>query len=78
MLCFKHSQRFNALGQARWNGIIYGEGAIGLPLAPRRTWHGRFGSALFQIIYYHNDYSAWSWPTLPEWHLILVPPDLLS
>ena len=69
MLFFKHPQRFNALGQARWNGVIYGEGATSLPLAPRPIWHGRFGTALFQVVYPHNRYSAWAWPALLEWHL---------
>jgi GT2 family glycosyltransferase len=69
MLYFKHPQRFNAMGQARWNGVIYGEGAAGLPLAPRPIWHGRFGTALFQVVYPHNRYSAWAWPAILEWHL---------
>jgi O-antigen biosynthesis protein len=70
MVYFKHPARFNAAGQARWNGVIYGDGAVGLPLAPQKTWHGRFGSGLFQVIYRHNQYSLWSWPTLLEWHIV--------
>ncbi len=70
MLSFKHPLRFNAIGQARWHGVIYGEGAIGLPLAPHRTWHGRFGTGLFQVVYAHNQYSLWAWPTMLEWHAV--------
>jgi glycosyltransferase involved in cell wall biosynthesis len=70
MLQFKHPDRFNALGCSRWNGIIYGEGAIGLPVSDPRVYHGRFGTGLFQIIYRHNRYSPWAYFTLLEWHAI--------
>lgn len=70
MVYFKHPARFNAMGQARWNGVIYGEGAVGLPLCPQKTFHGRFGTGLFQIIYRHNQYSVWNWFMLLEWHAI--------
>jgi glycosyltransferase involved in cell wall biosynthesis len=70
MLHFKHPERFNALGSSRWHGIIYGEGAIGLPISNPRVYHGRFGTGLFQIIYRQNRYSAWAYFTLLEWHAI--------
>jgi glycosyltransferase involved in cell wall biosynthesis len=70
MLQFKHPERFNALGCSRWHGIIYGEGAIGLPISSPRVYHGRFGTGLFQIIYRHNRYSAWAYFTLLEWHAV--------
>jgi glycosyltransferase involved in cell wall biosynthesis len=70
MLQFKHPERFNALGCSRWHGIIYGEGAIGLPVANPRVYHGRFGTGLFQIIYRHNRYSPWAYFTLLEWHVV--------
>lgn len=69
MLSFKHPQRFNTAGQARWAGIIYGDGAVGLPLSGNRVWHGRFGTALFQAIYPADRYSLWFVPTLLEWHM---------
>ena len=45
MLQFKHPQRFTAIGAARWRGVIYGDGAVGLPVAdaarlPRPVRHG--------------------------------------
>jgi glycosyltransferase involved in cell wall biosynthesis len=70
MLFFKHPLRFNAQGAARWNGVIYGEGAVGLPLARRPVWHGRFGTGLFQVVYSHNDYCAWAWPLRFGWHVL--------
>ena len=54
MVHFKHPQRFAALGRSRWKGIIYGDGAVGLPLLPDVVYHGRFGTGLFQTIYRHN------------------------
>jgi GT2 family glycosyltransferase len=70
MLHFKHPQRFNLLGCSRWQGIIYGEGAVGLPTLPPAIYHGRLGAAPFQTIYRQNRYSVWAYFTLLEWHAI--------
>jgi O-antigen biosynthesis protein len=72
MLQFKHPHRFNALGCSRWHGVIYGEGAVGLPVQEPLVYHGRFGSGLFQIIYRRNDYTPWAYVTLLEWHAVAV------
>lgn len=72
MVHLKHPHRFSALGRSRWNGTIYGEGAVGLPLLPPVIYHGRFGTALFQTIYRGNDYSIWAWVTSLEWHAAAV------
>ncbi|HEY8668644.1 MAG TPA: glycosyltransferase [Tepidisphaeraceae bacterium] len=68
MLAFKHPQRFNTLGCSLWRGVIYGEGAVGLPLIDPVIYHGRHGSALFQTKHRGNQYSAWAYFTLLEWH----------
>src|SRR5688500_3027695 len=68
MLQFKHPHRFSALGASRWSGIIYGDGAAGLPAACPTVYHGQFGTGPFQIIYRDNHYSAWSYFLLLEWH----------
>jgi GT2 family glycosyltransferase len=70
MLSFKHSDRFNWRGCSCWNGVIYGEGTVGLLTLPPRIYHGRFGSALFQMVYRHNEYSYLSYFTLLEWHAL--------
>jgi glycosyltransferase involved in cell wall biosynthesis len=70
MLLYKHPARFNRLGCSRWFGIIYGEGAVGLPTLAPQIFHGRYGSALFQRVYRHNQYTAWAYCTLLEWHVI--------
>jgi GT2 family glycosyltransferase len=66
---YKHPQRFGTFGSSRWNGVIYGDGAVGLPLLPDRIYHGQFGDGLFQTIYRHNQYGPW-WVIMSlEWHL---------
>lgn len=69
MVHFKHPQRCGAFGRSSWRGIIYGDGAVGLPLLPQRIYHGQFGSGLFQTIYRHNDWGVWSVLLSLEWHL---------
>ncbi len=69
MVHFKHPQRCGAFGRSSWQGIIYGDGAVGLPLMPQRIYHGQFGSGLFQTIYRHNDWGCWSVLLSLEWHL---------
>jgi O-antigen biosynthesis protein len=72
MLQSKHPERFNRLGYSQWLGVIYGEGAVGLPVAEPSVYHGRFGSGLFQIIYRRNDYNLWAYFTLFEWHVLAL------
>jgi GT2 family glycosyltransferase len=72
MVQFKHPHRFGVLGRSSWQGIIYGDGAIGLPLTPARIYHGRFGSGLFQTIYRHNQINAWACTLSLEWHLAAI------
>lgn len=69
MLQLKHPSRFNTAGGARWSGVIYGEGTIGLPLRPPPTYYGKFGMGLFQRVYRHNEYTPWAYFVLLEWHL---------
>ncbi len=78
MLQFKHPERFSALGSSRWNGVIYGEGAVGLALARPKVFHGAFGQGLFQIVYRGNQHSPWAYFTLLEWHAIALAVLVLS
>lgn len=71
-LRFKHPFRFNAAGLARWRGVIYGDGVIGLPATPPRTCFGRFGTGLFQIVYQSGEYSHWAYYTLMEWQALAI------
>ncbi|NNM30171.1 MAG: glycosyltransferase, partial [Akkermansiaceae bacterium] len=72
MVHFKHPQRCGTFGRSSWRGIIYGDGAVGLPLMPDRIYHGRFGQGLFQVIYRHNHYGLWSIAMSLEWHLLAL------
>jgi cellulose synthase/poly-beta-1,6-N-acetylglucosamine synthase-like glycosyltransferase len=72
MLQFKHPQRFNRLGYSQWLGVIYGEGAVGLPVAKAPVYHGKFGAGLFQIIYRSKSYTPWAYFTLFEWHVLAL------
>ena len=72
MLQLKHPSRFNKLGYSKWFGVIYGEGSVGLPVRKPAVYHGKFGQGLFQIIYRRNDYTAWAYFTLFEWHVLAL------
>lgn len=66
---FKHPRRCGTFGRSSWRGIIYGDGAVGLPLMPETIYHGRFGLAPYQTIYRHNEYGLWCCVLSLEWHL---------
>lgn len=68
MVHFKHPQRCGTFGRSNWKGIIYGDGAVGLPLRPQIIYHGQFGMGLFQTIYRHNHYGVWAVIMSLEWH----------
>lgn len=72
MVHFKHPRRFDALGKSNWKGVIYGDGAVGLPLLPPLIYHGPLGAAPFQTIYRQNQYSFTAWFTTIEWHLVAL------
>jgi hypothetical protein len=78
MLHFKHPARFNAVGSSLWSGVIYGEGALGLPFLPPVIYHGRFGLELFPAIYRQNRVSLWAYFTLLEWHGVAAFAAMLS
>ena len=68
----KHPQQFGPDGTFRWSGFIYGEGATGLPLTKAKTFHGKYGSGPFQLLYRTNTYSLWSWVTQLQWHALAL------
>jgi glycosyltransferase involved in cell wall biosynthesis len=68
MVLFKHPRRAATLGGTRWGGVIYGDGAVGLPVAPDTIYHGRFGTGTYQIAYRSRHYTPWVYATLLEWH----------
>jgi len=67
MLQLKHPHRFTSLGTSRWLGVVYGQSARP---AAELVYYGRFGSALFQIVYPVRQSGFWSYCLLAEWHAI--------
>ncbi len=69
LLARKHPARFNAVGQSRWLGRIYG-GLDVVPL-PRRPviYYGTFGRALFQTLYERPGAAIAYLPFSVEWLL---------
>ena len=72
MVRMKHPRRFDSLGRSNWCGIIYGDGAVGLPLSSPRIFHGRMGSAPFQTIYRQNQFHPLAFATSFEWHVLAM------
>jgi len=78
MLTFKHPKRFNRLNCSLWKGVIYGEGAVGLPTTQPTIYHGTHGSGLFQTIYRSTQYSAWAYAMIVEWYAAAAALAVLS
>jgi glycosyltransferase involved in cell wall biosynthesis len=78
MLTFKHPKRFNLLNCSLWKGVIYGEGAVGLPTTAPKIFHGPQGAGLFQTIYRSTTYSPWAYTTIIEWYAAAAAVGLLS
>lgn len=72
MVHFKHPGRFDALGKSNWKGVIYGDGAVGLPSLPPLIYHGVLGAAPFQTIYRQNCYGLSAWFSSVEWQLVAL------
>ncbi len=70
MVYFKHPDRFNLLGQARWLGRIYGDMAASMFPGRPFIYSGVFGMAPFQSMY-QAPAPFWSYlPQTLEWNLI--------
>ena len=72
MVHFKHPRRFDSLGRSKWKGVIYGDGAVGLPVLSPLIYQGRLGSAPFQTIYRQNRYHAVWVASSIEWHILAL------
>lgn len=70
LLRFQHPGRFNAWGQGKWRGMLYGVSLQGLRLGAPRIYRGTFASGLFQCVYKPGP-SHWAMlPGTLEWHAV--------
>ncbi|HEX3148110.1 MAG TPA: glycosyltransferase [Gemmataceae bacterium] len=70
LLAFKHPDKFNARGESRWRGVMYGGSLHGVRLSRPVVYHGTFATGLFQCVYQPGPAH---WATVPatlEWHLV--------
>jgi GT2 family glycosyltransferase len=69
LLYFKHTGRFNAFGQSRWEGRIYGRlrsgGLLGRPI----VYFGRFGRGPYQLAYARPESPLQHLPFTLEWNV---------
>lgn len=72
MLESKWPEKYNATGQTRWSGRVYGVSVASLLQRPGRVYHGVWGTAPFQGLYQPE--SGWmaSLAASPEWYLIII------
>ena len=68
----KWPEKYNATGQARWAGRVYGVTAGSLLNRPSRVYHGIWGTAPFQSLYQPRGGRLASLAASPEWYLILL------
>lgn len=69
----KWPEKYNAAGQTRWKGRLYGTGLLHAALPRRwRVYYGTWGTGLFQSLYRPADDTLRSLPLMPEWYLVLA------
>ena len=74
LLYGKHPQRFNAFGQARWSGRIYGDLSSAMLLWRRpMIYSGTFGRGLFQTLYQPPGSILQYLPLTFEWTAASLP-----
>jgi hypothetical protein len=68
LLQFKHPDRFNARGDGKWRGVLYGASLRGLCLGKEMIYRGTFGTGLFQCLYRPGPAHWAMLPSTLEWH----------
>ena len=65
----KWPQKYNEIGQMKWQGRIYGKGVVrDFSSLRERVYFGVWGTAPFQSLYQSSS-SLWSLTLAPEWYL---------
>ena len=72
LLYFRHPDRFNALGYARWRGRIYGGVPALLSFSRPIIYGGVFGRGLFQMLYQPPSSIFGYLPFTLEWNLVAL------
>ncbi|MCI0704117.1 MAG: glycosyltransferase [Planctomycetia bacterium] len=70
LLRFHHPDRFNARGEGKWRGMLYGSALQGLRFGRPLVHRGVFGAGLFQCAYQPNSAHWAMLPSTLEWHAI--------
>jgi GT2 family glycosyltransferase len=68
----KWPQKYNPAGHLCWRGRLYGAGLVRSLIRRQRVYHGTWGTAPFQSLYERDPGAVASWPTLPEWYLVVA------
>jgi len=72
LLYFRHPNRFNALGYARWRGRIYGAASALLSLSRPIVYAGVYGRGLFQTLYQPPSSLLAHLPFTLEWNAVAL------
>jgi hypothetical protein len=72
VLRFHHPDRFNARGEGKWRGMLYGAALRGLRFGESLIHRGVFGTGLFQCIYRPGPAHWAMLPSTLEWHAAAV------
>lgn len=70
LLSRDHPLRFNALGQSRWLGRVYGGLVDSIVSRRPRIYHGLFGEGLFQTLYEDPSSALRHLPLTLEWNVV--------
>jgi GT2 family glycosyltransferase len=68
----KWPEKYNCVGQSRWQGRFYGSGVVHALWRRHRVYHGTWGSALFQSLYEAQPGTLRSAFLTPEWNLVVA------
>ncbi|HNQ74015.1 MAG TPA: glycosyltransferase [Verrucomicrobiota bacterium] len=74
LLVRKHPEYFNAFGNSRWRGRIYGSANFGLVLQRPIIYRGIFSSAPFQTVYAAEPATVFMMLTTVEYYALVVLP----
>jgi O-antigen biosynthesis protein len=78
LLWYDHPDKFNARGEGKWRGMMYGASSKGIVLSGPKIHRGPFGTGLFQTLY-RSGPSHWAMlPSTLEWHVGVAAMALLA